>query len=304
MQTKLTCIIVTYNRLEKLKKALAAYAEQIEFPDKVVVVNNASTDGTEEFLDAWQQEKGPFQKAVLNLEDNRGPSGGFYAGAKKAIAQDAEWIWLADDDAWPEADTIARVKAALSSDMVADSVVAVCAAIYEDGNIALKYRANYQSSMWQFKVLPIGEQEYAKLCFPLKLFTYNGVAIRTKALENLGMGESNYFMYWDDFELSFRMSKMGKIICVPKIKIQHIPPTRPQDGVDWRLYYQVRNYYAFLKKHFPLVYRLRWNQAHSSAKLHMIGARNIARYNIVNKALEDARKDVKGLCKVYKPKEE
>jgi 5-bromo-4-chloroindolyl phosphate hydrolysis protein len=36
----------------------------------------------------------------------------------------------------------------------------------------------------------------------------------------------------------------------------------------------------------------------------MIGARNIARYNIINKALEDARKDVKGLCKVYKPKEE
>ena len=219
------------------------------------------------------------------------------------MAQDAEWIWLADDDAWPETDTIAKVKKALSSDAVTENVAAVCAAIYEEGKIAIKYRADYKSSMWQFKVVPIIESVYEQPFFPLKLFAYNGVAIRVSALDKLGMGERNYFMYWDDFELSFRMSKAGKIICVPEIKLQHTAPKKVQEGVDWRLYYQVRNYYAFLKKHFPVVYRLRWNQAHSSAKLHMIGARNIARYNIINKALEDARKDVTGLCKVYKPKE-
>ena len=46
---KIGCVIVTFNRLEKLKKALAAYDKQEVKPKYIVVVDNASTDGTNVF---------------------------------------------------------------------------------------------------------------------------------------------------------------------------------------------------------------------------------------------------------------
>lgn len=50
----LTLAIVTYNRLEKLKHALACYDKQTVMPDAIVVVDNHSTDGTDVYLNEWQ----------------------------------------------------------------------------------------------------------------------------------------------------------------------------------------------------------------------------------------------------------
>ena len=49
------CVIVTFNRLEKLKKTLNIYARQSLLPLYLIVVNNASTDGTDKYLEEWKQ---------------------------------------------------------------------------------------------------------------------------------------------------------------------------------------------------------------------------------------------------------
>ena len=48
---KFGVVLVTYNRLDKLKIALECYEKQKYLPKNIIVVNNASTDGTKEFLD-------------------------------------------------------------------------------------------------------------------------------------------------------------------------------------------------------------------------------------------------------------
>lgn len=48
---KIAAVIVTYNRLELLKECLQAVQEQSKKVYSIVVVNNASTDGTTEFLE-------------------------------------------------------------------------------------------------------------------------------------------------------------------------------------------------------------------------------------------------------------
>lgn len=50
-------LIVTYNRLNKLKKSLEAYDKQIVLPKRIVVVDNCSNDGTKEYLVEWEQQK-------------------------------------------------------------------------------------------------------------------------------------------------------------------------------------------------------------------------------------------------------
>ena len=47
---KVAAVVVTYNRLEKLKKVLASLESQTRLPQMLVIVNNAATDGTAEYL--------------------------------------------------------------------------------------------------------------------------------------------------------------------------------------------------------------------------------------------------------------
>nr|MCR5545643.1 glycosyltransferase [Lachnospiraceae bacterium] len=80
---EITAVVVTYNRLELLKENIEALRHQ-SVPDlSILVVNNASTDGTKEYLD----EVANNQIGVLHLEENMGGAGGFYYGMKKAYKE-------------------------------------------------------------------------------------------------------------------------------------------------------------------------------------------------------------------------
>ena len=50
-------VLVTFNRLEKLKIALEAYERQTVKPKYILVVDNNSTDGTREYLENWKKEE-------------------------------------------------------------------------------------------------------------------------------------------------------------------------------------------------------------------------------------------------------
>ena len=82
---KIGAVVVTYNRLDKLKKALKSFEDQQYLPAYVIVVNNASTDTTAQYLQQWQEKDVGFEKIILTMKSNTGGSGGFYAGIKAGI---------------------------------------------------------------------------------------------------------------------------------------------------------------------------------------------------------------------------
>lgn len=55
MELNLACVIVTYNRLNYLKKALDCYDQQTKMPNYLIIVDNHSTDGTSDYLDGWKK---------------------------------------------------------------------------------------------------------------------------------------------------------------------------------------------------------------------------------------------------------
>ena len=63
---KIAAVVVTYNRLEKLKKALNSYDEQKHNVDYMIIVDNASTDATADWLDKWKMENHRFAVEVIN----------------------------------------------------------------------------------------------------------------------------------------------------------------------------------------------------------------------------------------------
>ena len=82
---KLISVIVTYNRLKKLKNTLAAYENQITHPYELIVVDNFSNDGTSDYLKQWVTIPSKYKKKVKLLDENQGGSGGFYVGEKEAF---------------------------------------------------------------------------------------------------------------------------------------------------------------------------------------------------------------------------
>jgi len=83
-------IVVTYNRLPLLKECIGALLAQTRRPDEIVVINNSSTDGTEEWLHT--------QPVVVVTQPNGGGAAGFHRGIREAYGRGADWIWLMDDD--------------------------------------------------------------------------------------------------------------------------------------------------------------------------------------------------------------
>ncbi len=86
-------MVVTFNRKAMLRTCLGTLRAQERPPDTVVVVDNASTDGTPELIAA---EFADFE--YLRLDRNTGGAGGFHAGMKWAYERGYEWIWVMDDD--------------------------------------------------------------------------------------------------------------------------------------------------------------------------------------------------------------
>ena len=99
---KITAVIVTYNRLALLKECLQAVQSQTYAVSAVVIINNASTDGTREYLDTLSD------KTILikDCEKNMGGAWGFAEGIATAARQDADAVWIMDDDTVPTADAL------------------------------------------------------------------------------------------------------------------------------------------------------------------------------------------------------
>ena len=72
---KVGIVVVTYNRLALLKEAIDSLRNQIYTNREIVVVNNGSTDGTQEWLNAQKD-------IIVNTQQNLGGAGGLFTGVK------------------------------------------------------------------------------------------------------------------------------------------------------------------------------------------------------------------------------
>ena len=96
MSPRVVAVVVTWNRRQLLEESLAALAAQTHAPIEVVVVDNASTDGTSDLLrDSYAHLD------VVHLGANTGGAGGFAAGIERALTHEPDLVWLLDDDTVP-----------------------------------------------------------------------------------------------------------------------------------------------------------------------------------------------------------
>lgn len=101
---KIATIVVTYNRKEKLIRCLQHIQDQNLSTD-IIVIDNMSTDGTQEVLKSLIQNHKIIYK---RLEKNIGGAGGFSEGIKYAYNLGYEYFWVMDDDCMPKQDALSN----------------------------------------------------------------------------------------------------------------------------------------------------------------------------------------------------
>jgi glycosyltransferase involved in cell wall biosynthesis len=93
---KVGVVILTFNRLDLLKITLCKVLSQTHSSLEILVVDNCSSDGTQEYLSSVENI------TKLFLSYNSGPAGGFYEGVKYFSENtNVDYLWLMDDDFFP-----------------------------------------------------------------------------------------------------------------------------------------------------------------------------------------------------------
>ncbi|MFB4308723.1 glycosyltransferase [Actinomadura sp. GTD37] len=231
---RVTAVVVTYNRRDLLTEALEALAAQTRRPDAVIVVDNASTDGTRDLV----RTRFP-DTDLLALGVNTGGAGGFAAGIARALdAPDAGLIWLMDDDTVPEPDALAalldaRERASGGPVLIASRVV------WTDGRDHPMNTPRVKPGASRAELAAAREIG----CRPVRSASFVSVLVDAAAVRERGLPVADYFLWNDDFEFTTRLLRGRTGLYCPASVVVHKTGTFGGADADPgdRFYYEVRN---------------------------------------------------------------
>jgi rhamnopyranosyl-N-acetylglucosaminyl-diphospho-decaprenol beta-1,3/1,4-galactofuranosyltransferase len=210
----IAAVVVTFNRLGLLQRLVATLSET-DGLDEILVVDNASTDGTGEWLRV--AEAGHERLHARLLTDNTGGAGGFHQGLRWAVERGAELIWLMDDDGLPEP-------------------------------ACLETLVSYDGALDFWGPVVVDEADPERLVFPIRLpggarvvhamadvraaatdglirgivIPFNGVLLTRALVQEIGLPRAEFFIWGDDHEYRLRAERSGaRIGTVVEARVRH-----------------------------------------------------------------------------------
>lgn len=252
---KIAAIVVTFNRRAALEVTLARLLQ--EAVDHIVVVDNASTDGTPDWLETLDD---PRIDTVL-LTDNLGGAGGFEAGLKYATeTHDPDWSVLMDDDARPESGAMAefRTQIAKTDPNTGDYGAVAAAVFYPDGKLCEMNRPS-RNPFWNLRLFAQTLVRGTRSGFHLTdadfaadapnkqidVASFVGYFVSRDAVKRAGLPEGGLFIYGDDVLYSLRLRRAGvDMVFMPAVRFEHACGTLGEGFVYrplWKIYYHCRN---------------------------------------------------------------
>ena len=188
----IAAVVVTYNRLPLLKQCVQALRAQTR-PCDILIVDNASTDGTAEWLAA--------QRALSsrNTGSNLGGAGGFNYGMRWAAESGYDQIWVMDDDTLPKPDALEKL---LEADTLLKGNYGWLSsvALWTDGGECKMNRQKLKKSYYDYSpLLKYGLVQAEQATF-VSLF------LRRETILRAGLPIREFFIWGDDSEFTRRIA--------------------------------------------------------------------------------------------------
>lgn len=226
---RVCAVVVTYNRKNLLQKCLLALQDQSRQPDCILIMDNASTDGTGIMIEEnFTVARGKFEH--INLGANLGGGGGFHHGTRKAYEDGFDWIWLMDDDCLATKTCLEILLAGVGSRK--DIYSPIVLSLDDKKSVLWGIKASVNSGNHDVHTLP-----------------FNGFLVHRQTLEKIGFPDRRFYIYGDDTEYNQRAKVHGKRIVMITDSVIYHPNRNNTQGLKicemflnklW-VYYKIRN---------------------------------------------------------------
>ena len=213
-------VVVTYNRKDMLATCLQKLRQQEGAVCDILVIDNASTDGTADMLREYFTEP---EIRCFNTGANLGGAGGFYFGMRKAVELGYSYIWAMDDDTYAEPNAL---KELLKADRALKGNYGFLSglAFWIDGSVC---SMNRQHTSLRGRITG-DEQSLTSVL----MATFVSFFIKTETVCNFGLPIRDFVIWSDDLEYSRRISRELPCYAVPASRVIHAMASNQKVGIE------------------------------------------------------------------------
>lgn len=260
----IAAVVLTYNRRDLVEECLKAILAQTVPVERIVVIDNGSSDGTAEMLSQdWSD-----RIELHILPKNIGAAGGFNTGIRMAYRSQADGVWVMDDDVIPDPDALEKLIDAdkLLRQRDIDPPFVVSTARTPTGIVTNVPDIDLSRNSLSYQNWP----ELLEHCLvPVRRATFVSILMPRATLDRYGLPIASMFIWGEDTEYTVRITRDRPGYMVGNSRAVHV---RQLDGkLDIRTEVnptRIRYHYYFLR-----------NQAYNVRRYQSKGAfaRHVAR---------------------------
>ena len=235
---KVAAVVVTYNRKELLLECITALLGQNYERLDIVLIDNASTDGTREFIEPFLSNE---HIHYYNTGNNLGGAGGFNYGIKKAYEYGYDYFWLMDDDSIANKNALKALMDAATD--LKDEFGFLCSNVRWLDGTPCKMNIPKIRSDWLEKADLVKNG-----IMSVEVATFVGYLVQKRTVSEIGLPIKEFFIWSDDTNYSLRLAKDRPCYCILDSIIVHKMKTNTStdivtDNSDRiaRYYYSYRN---------------------------------------------------------------
>jgi rhamnopyranosyl-N-acetylglucosaminyl-diphospho-decaprenol beta-1,3/1,4-galactofuranosyltransferase len=245
LKISVSSVTVAYNAVHLLPRQIERLLGQSRPLQEIIVVDNASSDGTGALL----AKRYP-QVRVIPMAENFGAGGALAAGlAYAALEKRHDWVWMLDDDSVPDSNALEALLDGAESLEDAAGTTGIVAPL----SVHRKTGTLYPPLLWRDGWVKLSAEAVQQpICFADMVIS-SGSMVRRSVVEAIGLPRADFFMDFFDFEYCLRARSHGyRIAVITRSKLAHEMGNARKvrlpgfsglwpDRAPWREYYLSRN---------------------------------------------------------------
>ncbi len=200
-QPTVTALIVTFNRPDKVAQTIEHVLGQTYPIEKILVIDNASTDRTPEVIGRLAGEHDVID--YRRQSENLGGAGGFSKGLRLAYSGGSDFFWVMDDDCYARPDALERLVNRWCDFVATTPYVPgfVCSLVKWHDDLC---EMNIPEPVWDWPRFYDHETRNFML---VKHCSFVSVLISRAKVKEVGLPISEFFIWFDDVEYTKRLAQ-------------------------------------------------------------------------------------------------
>ena len=276
LHSQVAVVILNYNGHEQTIRCIESIVHDQDFHGEIVVCDNGSIDGSCQKLEEWMADRCSQRGAqncnalvypfpcgdhgtitaktygevftLIRAPRNLGYAGGNNIAIRYLQERGVEYILLLNNDLVVRKNTVNKLVEVANSQPNAGLVGALNVELENESKVyepGMKFN-RYRLKNVKIPVQPSGVDAVDKVIG-------SSILIKSKILDDTGLMDERFFLYWEDLEFCLRVKKSGYVVLIAYDAVVEHSPHGSSNGFV-RRYFHTRNAYLFVRIGLPKWY--------------------------------------------------